>query len=380
MQQVRECMDLLVLDEVTTDTGILYSLGFTVDNSRFPPRICNPPAFREFAVVEVPNARLEDIRGSNSVRQDHKESFQQYSSDHPDDFLNFSLSPSCGEHRFVVAMAASPHKRGADSDNPTYLHSDNLEYWRDSDNIGYIRKRTPDSENCSVYIASLVPETDYHDLLTRIGKVGKVYSAFILPCKEEYKNTALARIVMWDVYSQKRLIDQVTKGCLRNKPYFPIVIIPNKTRVAVQKRSDLSRAVRIAGPLPLVDPQLIHRILEQRGWYFCIEDTQGPKRDGEDFVTKVLFAGVYCQSEWALEVLRNNYATEERVNVQYGRDPCNPCDQSSWPDYSDTEEDGSSMCLVGLRSQALERQVVETGRSDINWKNMRFRQWWSPYG
>ncbi|KAI6092463.1 AAA ATPase [Hypoxylon rubiginosum] len=95
MQQIREKMDLIDLDEDTIDAEVLDSLGVTMENFRFALGVSNPSALREVAVVEVPNVRWEDIGGLEEVKQDLKESVQ-YPVDHPEKFLKFGLSPSRG--------------------------------------------------------------------------------------------------------------------------------------------------------------------------------------------------------------------------------------------------------------------------------------------
>lgn len=95
MQQIREKMDLIDLDEDTIDAEVLDSLGVTMDNFRFALGVSNPSALREVAVVEVPNVRWEDIGGLEEVKKELIESVQ-YPVEHPEKFLKFGLSPSRG--------------------------------------------------------------------------------------------------------------------------------------------------------------------------------------------------------------------------------------------------------------------------------------------
>ncbi|KAK6004484.1 hypothetical protein QM012_008346 [Aureobasidium pullulans] len=95
MQQIREKMDLIDLDEDTIDAEVLDSLGVTMENFRFALGVSNPSALREVAVVEVPNVRWEDIGGLEEVKRELIESVQ-YPVDHPEKFLKFGLSPSKG--------------------------------------------------------------------------------------------------------------------------------------------------------------------------------------------------------------------------------------------------------------------------------------------
>ena len=95
MQQIREKMDLIDLDEDTIDAEVLDSLGVTMENFRFALGVSNPSALREVAVVEVPNVRWDDIGGLENVKRELIESVQ-YPVDHPEMFLKFGLSPSRG--------------------------------------------------------------------------------------------------------------------------------------------------------------------------------------------------------------------------------------------------------------------------------------------
>ena len=66
MQQIREKMDLIDLDEDTIDAEVLDSLGVTMENFRFALGTSNPSALRE-TVVEVPTVKWEDIGGLGSA-------------------------------------------------------------------------------------------------------------------------------------------------------------------------------------------------------------------------------------------------------------------------------------------------------------------------
>ena len=67
MQQIREKMDLIDLDEDTIDAEVLDSLGITMDNFRFALGTSNPSALRE-TVVEIPTVTWDDIGGLDKVK------------------------------------------------------------------------------------------------------------------------------------------------------------------------------------------------------------------------------------------------------------------------------------------------------------------------
>ncbi|CAL1714433.1 unnamed protein product [Somion occarium] len=94
MQQIREKMDLIDLEEDTIDAEVLDSLGVTMDNFRFALGTSNPSALRE-TVVEVPTVKWEDIGGLDKVKQELQETVQ-YPVEHPDKFIKYGMSPSKG--------------------------------------------------------------------------------------------------------------------------------------------------------------------------------------------------------------------------------------------------------------------------------------------
>lgn len=94
MQQIREKMDLIDLDEDTIDAEVLDSLGVTMENFRFALGSTNPSALRE-TVVEVPNVTWDDIGGLDKVKTELQETIQ-YPVEHPEKFLKYGMSPSKG--------------------------------------------------------------------------------------------------------------------------------------------------------------------------------------------------------------------------------------------------------------------------------------------
>jgi SpoVK/Ycf46/Vps4 family AAA+-type ATPase len=94
MQQIREKMDLIDLDEDTIDAEVLDSLGVTMDNFRFALGASNPSALRE-TVVEIPQVSWDDIGGLEKVKQELQETVQ-YPVEHPDKFIKYGMQPSKG--------------------------------------------------------------------------------------------------------------------------------------------------------------------------------------------------------------------------------------------------------------------------------------------
>jgi len=94
MQQIREKMDLIDLEEDTIDAEVLDSLGVTMENFRFALGTSNPSALRE-TVVEIPTVTWNDVGGLDKVKQELQETVQ-YPVEHPDKFLKYGMSPSKG--------------------------------------------------------------------------------------------------------------------------------------------------------------------------------------------------------------------------------------------------------------------------------------------
>lgn len=94
MQQIREKMDLIDLDEDTIDAEVLDSLGVTMENFRFALGVNNPSALRE-TVVEIPTTKWSDIGGLEKVKRELQETVQ-YPVEHPEKFLKYGMSPSKG--------------------------------------------------------------------------------------------------------------------------------------------------------------------------------------------------------------------------------------------------------------------------------------------
>lgn len=94
LQQIREKMDLIDLEEETIDADVLNSLAVTMPNFRWALQKSSPSALRE-TVVEVPNTTWKDIGGLEGVKKELQEMIQ-YPVEYPDKFLKFGMSPSRG--------------------------------------------------------------------------------------------------------------------------------------------------------------------------------------------------------------------------------------------------------------------------------------------
>ncbi|XP_065070225.1 transitional endoplasmic reticulum ATPase [Rhopilema esculentum] len=94
LQQIREKMDLIDLEDDTIDAEVLNSLAVTMDNFRFAMGSTNPSALRE-TVVEVPTVSWDDVGGLENVKRELQE-LVQYPVEHPEKFLKFGMTPSKG--------------------------------------------------------------------------------------------------------------------------------------------------------------------------------------------------------------------------------------------------------------------------------------------
>jgi transitional endoplasmic reticulum ATPase len=94
LQQIREKMDLIDLEDEAIDAEVLNSLAVSQENFRWALAKSNPSALRE-TTVEVPTVTWEDIGGLENVKRELQE-LVQYPVEHPDKFLKFGMTPSKG--------------------------------------------------------------------------------------------------------------------------------------------------------------------------------------------------------------------------------------------------------------------------------------------
>merc|ERR1712025_385570 len=94
LQQIREKMDLIDLEDESIDAEVLDSLAVTMENFRFAMGKSTPSALRE-TVVEVPNVTWDDVGGLENVKKELQE-LVQYPVEHPEKFLKFGMMPSKG--------------------------------------------------------------------------------------------------------------------------------------------------------------------------------------------------------------------------------------------------------------------------------------------
>lgn len=94
LQQIREKMDLIDLEDDQIEAEVLSSLAVTMDNFRWALGKSSPSALRE-TVVEVPNVTWNDIGGLENVKKELQEMIQ-YPVEYPEKFLKFGMTPSRG--------------------------------------------------------------------------------------------------------------------------------------------------------------------------------------------------------------------------------------------------------------------------------------------
>ncbi|XP_062569757.1 transitional endoplasmic reticulum ATPase-like [Saccostrea cucullata] len=94
LQQIREKMDLIDLEDEHIDAEVLDSLAVTMEDFRWALSKSNPSALRE-TCVEVPSVTWDDIGGLENVKKELQE-LVQYPVEHPEKFLKFGMTPSKG--------------------------------------------------------------------------------------------------------------------------------------------------------------------------------------------------------------------------------------------------------------------------------------------
>lgn len=94
MQQIRDKLCLINLEDDKIDSAILESLAVTQDDFKWALGQSNPSALRE-TVVEVPSVCWDDIGGLEGIKRELQE-LVQYPVEHPEKFIKFGMTPSRG--------------------------------------------------------------------------------------------------------------------------------------------------------------------------------------------------------------------------------------------------------------------------------------------
>ncbi|CAF1296061.1 unnamed protein product [Rotaria sordida] len=113
LQQIRENMDVMDLQQDTIDVKVLNALVVTKKNFRFALNQSKPSALHEI-VVEKPRTTWKDIHGLENVKHELKELIE-YNFANPNEFLEFDKTsssgvlfygpPGCGKTLLAKAMA-----------------------------------------------------------------------------------------------------------------------------------------------------------------------------------------------------------------------------------------------------------------------------------
>ncbi|CAF4431485.1 unnamed protein product [Rotaria magnacalcarata] len=94
IQQIREKMDVIDLEEDTIDAEVVDSLAVTQDNFRFALNQLTSPFLRDI-VDEIPTTTWKDIGGLEDVKS-QLQALVQYPVEHPGKYLKFGIIPSHG--------------------------------------------------------------------------------------------------------------------------------------------------------------------------------------------------------------------------------------------------------------------------------------------
>ncbi|KAK4212569.1 hypothetical protein QBC37DRAFT_262477, partial [Rhypophila decipiens] len=180
-----------------------------------------------------------------------------------------------------------------------------------------------ESENCSLFITNLPVETTVKELLdglVALGPFGKVYQTHVMPPYGVH-TLASARLLMWDRWSARRVLNVIQEGRLILRGQVARAIWDKNVRVPDARPQDyLSRTLLITGPVHIVDAEYLYDYLNER-IFFQTQRVSVLSEFEEERELRWIFGSFYAQAQPAHMALRRRWPPSTGVSIMFGIDP-----------------------------------------------------------
>lgn len=229
-----------------------------------------------------------------------------------------------------TTVANHPPRSGIQSTEAQSSQQMSSNYYGSLRRLDTIPEEVTEAENTSVFVTNLPPDCTVTDVLSRMHGIGKIWACNTCAPTEEYLTSAM-KIVFWDRAGRERLIALSKTGTFYVGSYHPEVRL-NRFRTASRPWSQVSRVVGISGPTGIVNLAYLEELFSSFGFFWEADYFVVVSEVGDIRVAEYAFASYLAQAETAMNGLKKHISAGHgspgedaywaRVNVYWGRDPC----------------------------------------------------------
>ena len=177
-----------------------------------------------------------------------------------------------------------------------------------------------DSQNCALWLTNLHPRTTYHELLSKITKVGRIWCTYINEPDHFRHHTAAAKVVFFSPEAAKRLL---TVAWFHGIVICDYRIHVSHNRIKYERQSPDTKASRvliITGKSSFVNEESLTE------YFTCLFMFQKDVfkeliKAGERAVVEYRFGSYRCQAQMGKMALERDQPPGFE-KVEYGDDPC----------------------------------------------------------
>ncbi|KAK5660019.1 hypothetical protein OQA88_13487 [Cercophora sp. LCS_1] len=186
----------------------------------------------------------------------------------------------------------------------------------------------PVMETCSFWLQGLPPGCTYHDLLSPIRGVGRIWSTITKPPlppapeKPYGTPTSAAKIVFFELEAAQEFLNRFYRDGFSVNG-FHAKLAHNRVRAEAQTRRhrDVSRVVTVRGPKGLVNTEYLLEAFRGK-FTFDMDEINTIWEGNKSRALEFRFGSFRAQAQSAHRLLRSELDIPRKLHVLYGTDPC----------------------------------------------------------